>query len=58
MALHEIGHALGINHSPLPMDETKSIMRPKYGYSDFLTEDKIKLHQDDIDAIQAHYGIY
>ena len=47
-AVHEIGHAIGLQHSHNP----KSIMIPQYpGY-----EANLKLYEDDIMAIQAKYG--
>ncbi|OXA40439.1 Interstitial collagenase [Folsomia candida] len=48
VAVHEIGHALGLSHS-----STKgAIMAAFYGGY----HPKLKLHQDDIDGIQAIYG--
>ncbi len=44
-ALHEIGHAIGIDHS----DDSGAIMYAFYNNAQFLT-------QDDIDAAQAIYG--
>jgi predicted Zn-dependent protease len=46
VALHEIGHSLGIRHS----EKESAIMYPEYKGS------KRELTQDDIDAIQSLYG--
>ena len=47
-AVHEIGHALGVVHSTY----WDAIMYPYYtGY-----KENLKLHEDDIMAIQAKYG--
>ena len=46
---HEIGHTVGILHS-----EVKEALM--YAYASKST--RAKLHQDDIDAIQALYGKY
>jgi predicted Zn-dependent protease len=46
VALHEIGHAIGIKHSDVP----ESVM------SDIITNNKIQLHDDDISAIRWMYG--
>ncbi len=50
MALHELGHSLGLAHSMVQ----GAVMFPTYpGYiPDF------KLHSDDIKGIQALYGQY
>lgn len=48
MAAHELGHALGVNHSSVQ----GSLMFPWYqGY-----ESNLQLHADDTNAIQALYG--
>lgn len=45
VALHEIGHSLGLKHS----NKTKSVMWPGYrGY-----KPKLGLHLDDIQGIQV-----
>lgn len=46
VALHELGHCLGLRHSTVP----ESIMYPEYKSS------KRELDQDDIDGIQSVYG--
>lgn len=46
VAIHEIGHLLGLSHSN---DET-AIMYPYYG------PDRVNLAQDDINGVQALYG--
>ena len=47
-AVHEIGHAIGVRHSYY----RDAIMYPDYtGY-----KPDLKLHEDDIMAIQAKYG--
>ena len=47
-AAHEFGHSLGLSHS----DQHNALMAPFYrGF-----ESKIKLEEDDIEAIQALYG--
>ena len=43
--IHEIGHSIGILHS----DVKESVM---WGYYNEVTQ----LHEDDINAVQAHYG--
>lgn len=48
IAVHELGHALGISHS----QANNSIMKPIYKYSPSL-----KLAGDDIAAIQTLYGV-
>uniref|UniRef100_A0A914VK11 Peptidase metallopeptidase domain-containing protein n=1 Tax=Plectus sambesii TaxID=2011161 RepID=A0A914VK11_9BILA len=47
IAIHEIGHSLGLQHS----DVTDSIMRPTHD-----PEDSPHLTSDDIEAIQSSYG--
>jgi predicted Zn-dependent protease len=46
VAMHEVGHSLGLGHS----NELQSIMYPYYQATS-------TLHDDDILAIQALYGI-
>jgi len=46
VGLHELGHALGIDHSA----ETEAVMYPYYGAS------RRSLDQDDIDGVQSLYG--
>ena len=48
MAVHELGHSLGLGHS----DVQSAIMAPFYrGY-----KPNLRLHQDDIDKIRYLYG--
>lgn len=46
VAIHEIGHLLGLSHS----NDDTAIMYPYYG------PDRVNLAQDDIDGVQAMYG--
>ena len=48
MFTHELGHSLGLRHSA----EMNSIMAPKYRWYN----PNLKLHEDDIKAIQSLYG--
>lgn len=47
IAVHEIGHALGLDHSPFK----NAVMHPYYYYKENFTMDP-----DDIQGIQAIYG--
>ncbi|CAI9152736.1 unnamed protein product [Rangifer tarandus platyrhynchus] len=49
VAAHEFGHSLGLAHSSDP----GALMYPNYAFSDPST---YRLHQDDINGIQAIYG--
>lgn len=49
MAVHEIGHSLGLDHSKKP----EAIMYPTYRYADPNT---FRLSADDIRSIQSLYG--
>ena len=48
VAIHELGHALGLEHS----EKSTAIMFPTYGVG----EGEVKLDADDVLAIQALYG--
>nr|XP_039254450.1 72 kDa type IV collagenase-like isoform X2 [Styela clava] len=50
VALHEIGHALGLQHT----DEVHGVMYPLY--SERILQGKILLHESDIEALQNLYG--
>ena len=55
VALHELGHSLGLGHEPTPPAGDDAIMNPFYG-SRFTGLGTGFLLQDDIDGIQAIYG--
>ncbi|XP_044140532.1 stromelysin-1-like [Bufo gargarizans] len=52
VALHELGHALGLEHSRYE----QAIMYPTISQNSFVDPTKFKLFKDDIEGIQALYG--
>ncbi|KAM3936194.1 collagenase 3-like [Leptodactylus fuscus] len=52
VALHELGHTLGLDHSNLE----EAIMYPTLLYNSMVDPSKFKLFKDDIQGIQALYG--
>jgi hypothetical protein len=55
VAVHEIGHNLGLNHEPSPPTGANAIMNPFYG-ARYSGPGTAFLLQDDINGIRAHYG--